>query len=209
MSEALGSGWDLGLKPLASPGAEFRFNSSDALPSHHADGGAMEQITLDRPTFDRLVREHMDGALHFAIRLCGDANAAEDLMQDALLRAHRGWQSFRGESKFRTWLFQIIINCFRDRIGRVDRAGELPDAVRDPASGPLAEAQSRELGEIVAAEVCRLAPRQREVLVLSAYEGMEHREIAAALAMTEQNVRVTLHLARERLKERLRKHMER
>ena len=173
----------------------------------------MEQSTFDRPVvdrsgFDRLVREHMDGALRFAIRLCGDAAAAEDLMQDALLRAHRGWQSFRGESKFRTWLFQIIINCFRDRIGRVDRAGELPDEVCDRAASPIAEAQSRELGEIVAAEVSKLPPRQREVLVLSAYEGMEHREIAVALAMTEQNVRTTLHLARERLRERLAKFLK-
>jgi len=167
----------------------------------------MEQIRLDRPTFDRLVREHMDGALRFAIRLCGDATAAEDLMQDALLKAHRGWQNFRGESKFKTWLFQIVVNCFRDRIGRGDRAGELSDELSDHAASPVAEAQSRELGEIVAGEVSRLPPRQREVLVLSAYEGMEHREIAAALEMTEQNVRVTLHLARERLKERLAKYL--
>ena len=169
----------------------------------------MEQFKLDRPTFDRLVREHMDGALRFAIRLCGDAAAAEDLMQDALLKAHRGWQTFRGESKFRTWLFQIVVNCFRDRIGRGDRAGELPDDVTDRSVSPVAKAQASELGEIVAGEVSKLPPRQREVLVLSAYEQMEHREIAKALRMTEQNVRVTLHLARERLKERLRKYLER
>ena len=169
----------------------------------------MEQTKFDRPTFDRLVREHMDGALRFAIRLCGDATAGEDLMQDALLKAHRGWQTFRGESKFRTWLFQIVVNCFRDRIGRGDRASELPDNVRDSSVGPVAKAQASELAEIVAREVSKLPPRQREVLVLSAYEQMEHREIAGALSMTEQNVRVTLHLARERLKERLRKYMER
>ena len=100
------------------------------------------------------------------------------------------------------------MNCFRDRIGRGDRAGELPDELSDHAASPVAEAQSRELGEIVAGEVSKLPPRQREVLVLSAYEGMEHREIAAALKMTEQNVRVTLHLARERLKERLAKYLK-
>ena len=92
--------------------------------------------------------------------------------------------------------------------GRREGAGELPDELSDHAASPVAEAQSRELGEIVAGEVSKLPPRQREVLVLSAYEGMEHREIAAALEMTEQNVRVTLHLARERLKERLAKYLK-
>src|SRR4051794_4635165 len=71
---------------------------------------------VDRDTFDRLMLEHLSAALRFAIRLLGDPHEAEDLAQDAMPRAARNWKSFRGDSSFRTWLFQILINAFRDRL---------------------------------------------------------------------------------------------
>jgi RNA polymerase sigma-70 factor (ECF subfamily) len=81
---------------------------------------------IDRQTFDRLVLEHLASAQRFAIRLSGDPHDAEDLMQDALLKAHRSWQSFKGQSKFTTWFYAIIINCFRDRLAaRTPRVGRL------------------------------------------------------------------------------------
>jgi RNA polymerase sigma-70 factor (ECF subfamily) len=167
-------------------------------------------LAVDRQTFDRLVLEHLDSAQRFAIRLTGDPHAAEDLMQDALLKAHRSWQSFRGESKFSTWLYAIVINAFRDRIAASPQlAGELPDEVTDARStDPAREAQSREFGQIVAAEVSRLPPRQREVLVLSAYEDLSIGEVAIVLGTSDQNVRTNLHLARERLRSKLATYLE-
>ena len=174
------------------------------------DPGTRRAVSLavDRQTFDRLVLEHLASAQRFAIRLTGDSHAAEDLMQDALLRAHRSWQSFRGESKFTTWFYRIVINCFRDRVARTVRSEPLRETIEDHGAGdPAREAQSREFGKIVAMEVSRLPPRQREVLVLSAYEQCSIAEIAVVLATTEQNVRTNLHLARERLRERLAPHV--
>jgi RNA polymerase sigma-70 factor (ECF subfamily) len=165
---------------------------------------------VDRQTFDRLVLEHLESAQRFAIRLTGDADDAEDVLQDAMLRAHRSWQSFKGQSKFTTWFYAIVINCFRDRLVATARAGRLLDDADEPSdmtSDPAHRAQSREFGEIVASEVFKLPPRQREVLVLSAYEQMPAGQIAAVLQISEQNVRTQLHLARERLRERLSKHV--
>jgi RNA polymerase sigma-70 factor (ECF subfamily) len=165
---------------------------------------------VDRQTFDRLVLEHLASAQRFAIRLCGDADEAEDMVQDALLRAHRSWQTFRGQSKFTTWFYAIVINCFRDRLAaRTAGVARLADGADDPpdtTADPARQAQSREFGEIVASEVSKLPPRQREVLVLSAYEQMGADQIAVVLEISEQNVRTQLHLARERLRERLSKH---
>ena len=165
---------------------------------------------MDRQTFDRLVLEHLAAAQRFAIRLCGDVDEAEDVVQDALLRAHRSWRTFRGQSKFTTWFYAIVINCFRDRLAaraiRIARLGDESDDPPDPSSDPARHAQSREFGEVVASEVSRLPPRQREVLVLSAYEQMPPDQIATVLQISEQNVRTQLHLARERLRERLSKH---
>jgi RNA polymerase sigma-70 factor (ECF subfamily) len=166
---------------------------------------------LDRDTFDRLVLEHLPAAQRFAIRLTGTAADGEELVQDALLKVHRGWQSFRVQSQFRTWLFQVIVNCFRDRCRRRGGGGDemLPDAVADArAVDPAAAAQERELGERVAAEVSRLPPRQREVLVLIAYEQLSTPEVAAMLQLSEQNVRTTLHLARQKLRQRLERYLD-
>jgi len=160
---------------------------------------------VDRDTFDRLMLEHLSAALRFAIRLLGDSHEAEDLVQEAMLRAARNWQSFRGASSFRTWLFQILINAFRDRL-RMKRptAEVMNEDVQDRRSiDPLAATQGAELAEIVAKHVSLLPPRQREVLVLLTYEQVSVHEAAKLLETSEQNVRTNLHFARERLKKDL------
>lgn len=174
------------------------------------DPATLDRPTLDRPAFDRMVLEHLPAAQRFAIRLVGDAHAGEDLMQDAVVRAANGFKTFRGEARFRTWLFQIVVNCFRDQLAaRLRIARPLPEDVTDAnAANPATEAQSNELSAIVAAEVSKLPPRQREVLVLIAYEQLSAAETAHTLGMTEQNVRTTLHLARQRLRERLAPHLD-
>ena len=159
---------------------------------------------LDRSTFDRLVREHLPACLRFATRLTGSVDAAEELVQDALVRVVRNWQSFRGESRFQTWLFAIIVNAFRDHLVKRPEPERLPDGLSDTSgTDPAKEVLAGELAERVAGAVSRLPPRQREVLVLVAYEGLSTAEAAAALNATEQNVRTTLHLAREQLRVKL------
>lgn len=166
----------------------------------------------DRESFDRLVREHLPAAQRFAVRLTGEVDAAEDLVQEALARAARGWRSFGGRSAFRTWLFQIAVNVFRDglraRAAAPRRDGNEPADRPDPrAPDPPAEAAAGELGRLVAGFVSALPPRQREVLVLVAYENLSPGEAAAVLGLTPQNVRTNLHLARERLREQLKPYL--
>src|SRR4051812_29867127 len=115
-------------------------------------------LAMDRQTFDRLVLEHLPSAQRFAIRLTGDTNAADDLMQDALLKAHKHWDTFKGESRFTTWLFRIVINCFRDSAPRHAPSEPLGDSyeVQDPHAAPPDQSlQYRELQERVACEVSR------------------------------------------------------
>ena len=159
-----------------------------------------------KPEFDRLIVESIPAMLRFATRLTGNVNDAEDVVQDALLRAARNWRAFRGESRITTWLFRIVVNAFRDRYRTHDDLGSIehePPARHDPTRSIEAD----ELGEIVAWHVSNLPPRQREVLVLIAYEELTTAEAARVLEISEQSVRTNLHFARERMREKLAKYM--
>lgn len=170
---------------------------------------------VDRTTLDRLVRQHLTAAHRLALRLCGPGQpqAAEEVVTEALYRAARGWQTFRGGDNdlaaFRSWLNRIVINAFRDQLAR-RASSELAEAAdpADPRSDdPAATAAAGELGQLVARHVSNLPPRQREVLVLIAYEGHDAAEVAEMLNLTEANVRTTLHLARQKLRAKLARHL--
>ena len=186
---------------------DFSFSAAPLSPSHTPDARshANMQPAIDRHTFDQLVSSHLPAAMRFAVRLCGDVHSAEDLVQEALYRAARAWQSFRGQAAFKTWLFQIVVNVFRDQLAKAERdAGELKDDLPDTRSRePGDHMAAGELGPMLASLVSALPPRQREVLVLVAYEGLTPAQAAAVLAISETNARANLAHARQRLKEQL------
>jgi RNA polymerase sigma-70 factor (ECF subfamily) len=164
---------------------------------------------LRRSEFDRLMVSHLPAALRLAIRLTSDPDLAEDIVQDAMLKASRSWKTFRGSSRFSTWIGKIVINAFRDRLRRRDPDGRLPESAGDASSlGPVAEAVHRELGEAVAAAVSRLPHRQREVLILRVYEGLSTQETANVLDVSLESVRTSLHHARESLRVKLSSYLE-
>jgi RNA polymerase sigma-70 factor, ECF subfamily len=163
-------------------------------------------------SLDQLVREHLPVALRFATRLTGNADAAEEVVQEALVRVVRAWSGFRGEASFRTWFFGILIRVFRDRLARAGAEVSLDDSlslVDSVQPRPEAAALAGELAERIAEEVSRLPPRQREVLVLSVYENLSPAEVAEAVGINVSNVYATLSLARGRLQARLASYLNR
>jgi len=163
----------------------------------------MSHNPIDVDDLDRLVREHLPAAMRFATRLTGHPSVAEDVVQEALYRVARSWRTYRGEARFRTWFFQIIINAHRDRPVRPIGA-KLDSETPDPQqSDPAERLMHGELQSEVAACVSRLPERQREVMVLTVYEELSVEEVATLLGITEQNVHATLHIARRRLRDEL------
>jgi RNA polymerase sigma-70 factor, ECF subfamily len=160
----------------------------------------MSHEPIEAEDLDRLIREHLPAAVRFATRLTGQTETAEDIVQEALLHVARKYRSFRGESSFRTWLFRIIVNVFRDRPRRHKEQPYEDSEVPDTTASRLS---AEELSHLIARHVSRLPPRQREVIVLTVYEELSIAETAKLLDMTEQNVHATLHIARRRLKEQL------
>jgi RNA polymerase sigma-70 factor, ECF subfamily len=156
---------------------------------------------------DRLVTERLPEALQFALRLTGRQETAEEVVQEALCRAARAIRSFRGQSQFQTWFYRIIISAFHDHLAasaRHDCPGQLTDDLNDPRSeNPAGAAMANELRDMIAQRVSALPLRQREVLVLMAYEQLRPSEVAEMLGITESNVYTNLHYARTRLREEL------
>ena len=159
---------------------------------------------INRSELDRLVRDHLPGALRFAAKLTCDPERAEEIVQEALLRVAENWRSVRDASKFRPWFWRVVINVLRDDARRADRLSTLPDSLPDRREDePFQHAAASELQQAINERLVRLPNRQREVLVLSAFEAFSPDEIAETLDITVANVYATLHVARNRLRSEL------
>ena len=165
-----------------------------------SSGKPFDSSPLDRDTVDRLVIEHLPGALRLALRLTGDEHTAEDIVQDALCRVLRQWRSYRGEAAFGTWLFRIVLNVDRDRRRRQRDVSPLPaDAAASDVALPLEKMVADELHDKIRAATDALPQRQREVALLCLGEGLPADEAAQVLETTKGNVHTCLHLARKQI----------
>lgn len=162
----------------------------------------IDRTTLDRQAVDRLVVEHLPAALRFAQRLAGDADTAEDVVQETLCRVLARWRSYRGDASFKTWLMQIVVNVERDRRRR-RRTNETPDTEQLESHAPDAHQRvsADELHAQIRREIDRLPERQREVACLCFGEGCSAAEVAEVLEISVANVHTCLHLARKRIAE--------
>ena len=170
----------------------------------------------DESAFAALVGRHEGEIYRTCLRLLRDPDDALDATQETFLRAYRGLARFRGEAKFRTWLFGIALNACRNRLtsahsrarrrmgslqGALDDNGEsieLP--LPDPAPGPEANAYSSELRRALQGALAAIAAEHREVLVLREIEGLEYAELAGVLGIAEGTVKSRLARARAALR---------
>jgi RNA polymerase sigma-70 factor (ECF subfamily) len=154
-----------------------------------------------------LLEEYIPRVYRFALRLCGNSAAAEDLTQETFLRAWKARLRLRDPKALRVWLFRITANLWRDQLrrhqSRVARAGPLP--AEQPDSTPAPERQAAGRDELRRALVAMddLPPRQREVLYLSACDGLSVSEIADILEISSDSVKASLSLARKSIRQRL------
>lgn len=149
----------------------------------------------------------MRNVYRFALRLArGDVHAAEDLTQETMLRAWRHRERLRDATAARTWLFHIAANAWRDEERRrgVRRAWlrrAAAHATQPPPPPPRAE--SEEAVGLALRALDRLPDRQREVVFLTACEGLSIEDTAAVLSIGAGAVRSSLSLARLRLRQEL------
>jgi RNA polymerase sigma-70 factor (ECF subfamily) len=155
-----------------------------------------------------------DRLYRLAVRLTGDPAAAEDVVQEAFLKLMRSADRIEGRSGLSTWLYRVAYNASLDRLRERKALQQLPE---DEPDGPLAlpslhtplprspeallrDAETREALEQAIAE---LPHAQRAAFLLRDVEGLTTAEAAEALGLSEANLKVRLHRARLRMRERL------
>src|SRR5262249_21075617 len=151
------------------------------------------------------LEEYVPPVYRFALRLTNDPHEAEDLMQEALLRAWRKQHLLREPQAARIWLFRIVVNLWRDRLRKrrslVDRAGPLRGDPFDPRRAPDDEFADAEDARLALEALQKLPEGQRQALYLRACEGLSAEEIAAVLGSNANAVKATLCVARKKLRE--------
>lgn len=160
----------------------------------------------DRQAFDELVRITYKKVYGLALRLTGDVHDADDVVQDAYVRAFRGLRKFRGDAMFSTWLHRITANSASTLIGRSKRHhhGDIDDVIdladKRQENDPEFRLQNGALGSRLRRALDNLPERLRRVVILRDVDGLSHREIAEKLDISEAAAKVRLHRARHRLR---------
>jgi RNA polymerase sigma-70 factor (ECF subfamily) len=162
----------------------------------------------DGGAFDELVRRHERSIVNLARAMTGGADDAEDLAQEAFVRAWKSLRQFRRESTFRTWLHGIALNVIRTHRGRLARLRRvLFSAPADADADPLAQVavedrvdRTLELRDGIDRALAQLPEELRAALVLRDVQGLEYREIADALGVPIGTVESRIFRARQRLR---------
>lgn len=159
----------------------------------------------DATAYDVLVRRHLARATMVARRLLGNVEDAEDLVQEAFIRALDRISTFDQNRAFAPWFFRLLINTgINARKARALRAAE-PERGDFPskAANPLELAEREELRERFIAALDALPPRQRLVVSMFEVDGLSTAEIAEALGISCETVRWHHHQARQSLRHAL------
>ena len=181
-------------------------HATDATPARDAQL-VRRTIAGDLGAFEQLVEQHRDGVVRVAGRIVGRQDA-EDVSQDAFLRAFHRLGDFRGDAPFRSWLLRITHNAALDHLARrrAEPVGpETFDASEQSAQRPPAERlEVRERIERLERKLRGLSPQHRVVLVLRDAEGLSYEEIADITATPLGSVKGRLHRARREFIDMLR-----
>ncbi|GAB1487600.1 RNA polymerase sigma factor RpoE [Opitutaceae bacterium] len=194
--------------------------------STKAEEVALDRLLVDRfkqgdqSAFDEMVRRYWDRIYAMVHQLLRNQQDAEEVTQDAFIRAHRGLSNFRGESAFSTWLYQIATNLARNRYWywwrrKRDKSVSFDQPVSDDNSTPLSEmiaaeletpedaTVTQELVDRIAVGMEKLGAKHREILILRNVKNLSYEEIAVILGLSVGTVKSRIARAREALRARL------
>lgn len=163
----------------------------------------------DKKSFDVLVLKYQHKVINLVMRYMHDPDTAQDVAQEAFIKAYRGLKNFRGESAFYTWLYRIAINTAKNHLVSQGRRTPTNDIDADEAEQFEGESALKEYGtpenemlrdeiqSIVSNAIDALPDDLRTAIVLRELEGMSYEEIAEAMDCPIGTVRSRIFRARE------------
>lgn len=169
----------------------------------------------DQEAFGEVVELYKDKIFWLCYRMLGNRHEAEDISQEAFVRAYVNIESFKINRKFSTWLYRIATNLCIDRIRKkkpdffldAEIAGTegltLYSQLATSEQGPDDKVETLELQEVVQREILRLSDKYRTVIVLRYIDDLSLKEIAEVLEMPLGTVKTRLHRGREALRKQL------
>ena len=177
--------------------------------------GNTEQKTIrkaasgDRSAFRELVLEHSHAMFRVAWRLTSDKGVAEDIVQDALIKAWRKLGDFRMESSFRSWLHRITVNTAMDYLRKQAKRKKIeteePEWESQPVDGnPIQPGDQLDIRRQTQAAMMKLSDTERSALLLRHYEGHSIKEISQMLEMTTGACKQTIFRAVKKMRRELR-----
>lgn len=192
--------------PLREDSLVWRDVSSIGTSSHDRER-VEERIWLDRCAAgdERAVRwflsRYRERAVRLAAHVLRDSRDAEDVAQEAFVRAFKQIRKFRGDSGFYVWLYRIVVNICLDKMRRKGSGSEVPLEI-DFADPDMHGANSVEQKLSIEQALSALSPPIRAALILREVEGLEYVEIAAVLSIPVGTVRSRLNSGREQFRQR-------
>lgn len=180
---------------------------------------AVAESAASQKEYEKVVRPHLDYLYALAVRLTGNRTTAEDLLQDALLRAFRGFAALRNRHRPRLWLTRVLTTAFHDRLRgsrdqdafSVDEGFDLFDKIIEEDPFPYSDRVHLDFLELFDSakliEVLqRLHPAYRAALILAYVYGYKTREIAEITGAPIGTVLARLHRGRKQMERELWEH---
>lgn len=187
---------------------------------------ALDQVLVarfkegDQSAFEQMVSRYWDRIYAMVNQLLRNHQDAEEVTQDAFIRAHRGLVNFRGESAFSTWLYQIATNLARNRYWywwrrrrdqtisfdqplAADKETTLVEVFPAETETPEDATVTQEFVNRIAECMNRLSPKHREILVLRNVQNLSYEEIAEILGISVGTVKSRIARARESLRAKM------
>jgi RNA polymerase sigma-70 factor (ECF subfamily) len=152
--------------------------------------------------FENIVRRWQSPLINLAYRFCRDRGRAEDMAQEAFLRAYRALGTWRRDAAFSTWLFALATNLYRTELRRIP-VGAVPLSDLHAAAESRNELEDADRDRAVRRAVFALPAKYREALILFYFHDMDVHDAARSLGLPEGTVKARLSRGREILRGKL------
>lgn len=164
-----------------------------------------ETLKGDSRAYSFLVEKYQNFVYTIVIRMVKVKEEAEEVSQDTFIKAFQSLSSYRGESKFSTWLYSIAYRKALDRIRKKNKINttelieEITESNFESIENALHYIQEQERNEIIKKCILQLKEQEAAIITFYYYEDLTVKEIAKITQLTEDNIKVKLHRSRKKL----------